>query len=528
MISKLLLYVRTIRNMKPIQVFSRMKKMFGLGNSLGILPQPMPQDIRRFESVEELDYDKIFLSRFSADEFVDGWISFLHEKEKFNWKGEWLFREQSALWNFNLHYFEFLMPLTYSYKVTHDARYLERIKASILGWIENNPCGIGTGWMSYTIAVRIVYWWSCFFTFSNVLEDRFKRRMLASMYEQYVYLSGHLEKDLLANHYLEDLKALILCAIAFQDERMLNKALTEFKKQCREQILPDGMHYELSPMYHKIILEAVLRVAVALKSVGKQDREIEAYLPKMLDAANAFEDGMERIPLFNDGGNNVAKSLDALLDATQNHYEMTPEKIASLPDSGYYFFRNGVWTLMVDAGRPGAKENPGHTHCDAMSFELFREGHPVLVNCGTYAYQCADRAFFRSTRAHNTLSISGTEQSECWGAFRMGRGSCVKVLDVNQCGIKMVMTDQRGNAAERIIQLEDGKLSISDTSKGNQLQVWLHVKDFEQTKITASGRDTVCQREQQWYSEDYGLRMPVDTLTWTASDSITITADLAD
>lgn len=39
------------------------------------------------------------------------------------------------------------------------------------------------------------------------------------------------------------------------------------------------------------------------------DCEVDGYLQPMLDAAWSLEEGLDRIPLFNDAGNNVAKSL---------------------------------------------------------------------------------------------------------------------------------------------------------------------------------------------------------------------------
>ena len=53
------------------------------------------------------------------------------------------------------------------------------------------------------------------------------------MHEQYRYLSAHLEKDLLGNHYFEDLKALVLCALFFDDRPVLKRALALLKEQCR-------------------------------------------------------------------------------------------------------------------------------------------------------------------------------------------------------------------------------------------------------------------------------------------------------
>ena len=520
MTDKILLYVHTIRRMKPIQIVSRVKKLLGIPCSLGVQPSMMHEKLRRFDSVEELDHDAVFLQRFPPDEFVAGTATFLHESEQIDWHGIWEFPNRSALWNFNLHYFEFLMPMVDAYQRTGDSKYLQTIEDAISGWIKQNPCRSGgTGWASYPIAIRLTYWFSCYFALEDVLSQPLKKRMVSSIYEQYVYLSSHLEKDLLANHYFEDLKALILSAIAFQDDKMLECALKEFKVQCRAQILPDGMHYELSPMYHKIILEDVMRVAVALRSIGRQDNEIEQYLPKMLDVAYSFEDGLARIPLFNDGGNNVAKSLEALLAAGKNHFGLTPHLVNQLTDSGYYFFQHGNWRLIVDAGAPGAKENPGHAHCDAMSFELFHNGEPVLVNCGTFAYQCDDRAFFRSTAAHNTVMIDGTEQSECWDAFRMGRGSQTRVLKVDENGIEMEMTDQHGQKVQREICFDGRQLLVRDCAPEHMLKATIHVIGLPNEAITSSSQAASCTH---WYAIDYVQREAIRTLLWSARDEVAV------
>ena len=76
------------------------------------------------------------------------------------------------------------------------------------------------------------------------------------------------------------------------------KTLPIFKKECKEEILADGMHFELSPMYHKIIFEDILRVAVALRSIKRKDTEIEEYLQPMLNVAWSLEEGLERIPFI--------------------------------------------------------------------------------------------------------------------------------------------------------------------------------------------------------------------------------------
>ena len=155
-------------------------------------------------------------------------------------------------------------------------------------------------------------------------------------------MSCHLEKDILGNHYFEDLKTLILCSLFFNNIPVLNASLKAFRKECKEEILSDGMHFELSLMYHKLILEGMIRVAVALRERGKPDAEIEHYLQPMLDVAWSFEEGLERVPLFNDSGNNVAKSLQALVTAGKKQFGIQPVYKAKFENSGFWMQVNRV------------------------------------------------------------------------------------------------------------------------------------------------------------------------------------------
>lgn len=530
MIEKLFMYGHTVLNMKPGQIYCRIKKKLGLSCSLGICPAPMQKQPFLYQSAVDLDLDPVFLHRFPVNEFIMGKVTFLHESESFSWCDRWKIQNRSALWNFNLHYFEFLMSYVNAYKLTNDKKYLDAVETSIGAWIDQNPKRAGgDGWASYTIALRVVYWMSCWIYLGDQLNVSFKERMLKSMYEQYVHLAKNLEKDLLANHYFEDLKALILCAVFFQDSKLLHRALEEFKKQCLEQILEDGMHFELSPMYHKVVLEALLRVALALRSAGKQDETVESYIQPMLDVAYTFEAGLERIPLFNDGGNNVAKSLESLMKTAKEHFGLLPVEKKCLPESGYYFFARNEWRLIVDAGQPGVRYNPGHAHCDAMSFELFRQGKPVLVNCGTYAYQSQDRAYFRSTAAHNTVMVNGKEQSQCWGAFRMGKRSRTKVIDAGVEGITMCVCDQAGRTVERAICWNDTQLMITDQSDGQMLCVHIHIGGeyaIDKIHVYSGDKELSPQIRSCWYSVEYGRKDEAIDLVYEADSIVTTICDL--
>ncbi len=524
---RVFLYYHTVKNMKPSQVFNRLRIKLGKGCPLGVAVTENRTNIQKVESPESLDFDPIFIARFPIAELMEDTITILHSDKKMDWKRTWEFDDKSALWNFNLHYFEYLFPLVKAWKETCEKEYLDKTVQMIDGWIDGNPRGSSPAWASYTTAFRIVTWISWYEYTCDELTGNFREKFLSSLHEQYRYLAGHLEKDILGNHYFEDLKSLVLASIFFKDDAVFKKALADFKEECKEEILQDGMHFELSPMYHKIIFEGMLRVAVALRGFGRKDQEIEAYIQPMLNVAYSFEDGLERVPLFNDGGNNVAKSLDMLLK-TAEKLGYKPEFRGQLRASGFYIFQNTVdghtWKMVVDAGQPGPKYIPGHAHCDAMSFELFCDGKPVVVNCGTYAYQCKERSFFRSTAAHSTVMIEGTEQSQCWGAFRLANRSNTKVLDVTDNSITMEMTDQKGQKVKRTVVLSDTVLTVTDISEGQRVTAYLHTLG----NMSAVTTKSTVERHTDLYAVDYGTIIEIPSLKITSENQIDVNIDLID
>ena len=522
MLEKIGLYIHTIRYLKPGQIFWRVGKKLGIQCALRGAHPTRNSAVRHGVYLPELDHDPVFLNRFSVEELMRDRVTFLHEGEDFVWEGGWQAAGRSHLWNFNLHYFDFLHPLTYRYLEKGDEALLLKTVQMIRGWIRYNPREKGgDGWSAYTISLRLVNWISYLSAVGDTLDAGFREELENSIYDQYVYLSKHLEKNNLGNHYFENLKTLVLCALFFGDEASLPVFLSALRRECREEILPDGMHFELSPMYHKIILEGMIRVTAALREAGRPDGELERFTQAMLDAAYTLEYGLARTPLFNDSGDNVAKSLDGLLAAAKNHLGLVPAKKEALPHSGYYIFEQGSWKLIVDAGAAGPDYIPGHSHCDAMSFELYRDGVPFLVNCGTYAYQCGERRWFRSTRAHNTVQIAGIDQSEIWGNFRLARRSKTRVTEMLGNGIRMEMTDYKGNRICRELLLTPDSLRVTDRAAGQRLQSHLH--SIENIEIICNAE---ISRSEAYYAPEFGLLQTIHQITATGSGTVELTVPL--
>jgi hypothetical protein len=97
--------------------------------------------------------------------------------------------------------------------------------------------------------------------------------------------------------------------------------------------------------------------------------------------------------------------------------EAPPELSRAFEASGFFVMRDG-WErdssfALIDCGPHGAEVGCGHAHADALSIELALRGVTWLIDPGTYVYgaQPEARDWFRSTRAHNTATVDGQDQS---------------------------------------------------------------------------------------------------------------------
>lgn len=349
---------------------------------------------------------------------------FLNVERELGSGSAWNNPSWQKLWLYNLHYFDDLNADGGETRSTWHHLLIQR-------WIDENPAAAGNGWEPYPLSLRIVNWikWA-------LAGHSLPPQAVHSLAVQSRYLCGRLEYHLLGNHLFANAKALVFAGMFFQGaeaDKWLRKGLHIVARQLTEQILPDGGHFELSPMYHNIILEDVLDLLNLLQTSPEAlRRQWESVCEpwrrcalSMLNWARTVTHPDGDIALVNDAAFGIASALTEIESYAGRlgvGERRRVDALTHLGDSGYINVRIGAAWALLDVGRIGPDYLPGHAHADTLSFELSVLGHRVIVDSGTSSYEeNPERLRQRSTAAHNTVEIDGENSSEVWASFRVAR-----------------------------------------------------------------------------------------------------------
>jgi uncharacterized heparinase superfamily protein len=347
---------------------------------------------------------------------------------------QWEDPSQVRLWLYNLHYFDDLA-------LPGDDAHRALQRQLISRWIVENPPAKGTGWEPYPVSLRLANWIK-FWLAGNLPEASWHD----SLAVQVRWLTGHLEWHLLGNHLLANAKALVLAGLYFdgaEADTWLHRGLEIYARELPEQILPDGGHFELSAMYHAIILEDLLDLLNAARTYGRTEA-LFAALPTIIDrmrnwlAAMTHPDG--RPALFNDAAFGVAAARAELEGYAQRlglpALPASRERLRHLAASGYVRLDRGDAAAILDLAAIGPDYLPGHAHADTLSLELSLGAERIIVNGGTSTYERGPlREGQRATRAHSTLEIAGQDSSEVWASFRVARRAKVHDISVTDTAV---------------------------------------------------------------------------------------------
>lgn len=382
----------------------------------------------------------------AAEGILANEFTFNKETHRFGQTIQWRQNPSRDLeWLILLHKFYYFKELSGAYAYTGDERYALKWVSLIDSWIEQ----VNDGFIdSQVTGRRLQQWLLSYQTFvvlgrSRSIRPAFFERFLESIHSQCRYLCAHLTPE--GNHRTLELYAIFLVAVTFPEFQssacFLDFSIEAMVDNMRQDLLPDGVHRELSTDYHHTVLKNYLRFVGLARLNGIQ---VPTACLKRLQKALEFSCYVHKpdgsIPAINDGDcNNYLPLLTkALADfpsepiryvVSQGRQGTPPlERSRVFSDSGYAIMRS-EWTgtpyeearyLFFDCASLGFGS---HGHYDALGFEMAAFGHDLIVDPGRYTYNensgdgCNWRRYFKSTAAHNTVVVDGLDQMP----YRSGR-----------------------------------------------------------------------------------------------------------
>lgn len=517
MISRLLLTFETTRHLKLSQILARLRLMV----------------LRRIDRTPSRDCFQPpptvlpILSPFGTHPKRSylGKNHYCFLNQTFETDGSWAPENTTRLWRFYLHYFDYLREIP----TLH-----ERLEL-ISNWIAHVGPGTPDAWHPYPISLRICNWvWTVSLEWEDITSS-FKHLFLQSLLQQLYYLNHHLEFDVVGNHLLENCKGLIIGGLFVQQDMYWKKGLRILMNELSEQILPDGGHYERSPMYHRVVLEDLMVIASALKIAGLFP-EYERLIPFIHQATRFIETiaFQNELPMLNDSAHNVAMPPDYLIHVAVTRFNfVSAEHVPAsyfFPDFGLYGNRTDQDYFCMDIGSLGPDFLLGHAHNDMLSILLNLENEAIFTDSGIFDYESGRplqwRPVFRSTRAHNTLMISGKEQNEVWGSFRVARRGYPMSVQELANGIEAWHTgykrDDVAVGRRAIVDTQNGIYTITDLIHSDHavgFEGYLHAAPGIQLIPQPNGSimiKTPTHSHSLWF-DDYPVSTRVET-SWYSPD----------
>ena len=382
---------------------------------------------------------------------------------------DWDFDAEGPLFAYHLHHFD---------HARGDGLTPRERAALLLDWIEHHARGVG--WDPHPISHRVLAWGKLLLTPGAIeLEPEAAARVRSSLAVQLETLSSRLEVRLQANHLFSNLLAVVFGGLLFEG-RAASRWLARtdaFRAELRDQIHRDGSHEERSPMYHALLLEQVLDLLNLART--RPERVPDGLAGDLVDAAARMLGALDlwthpdgEIALFADAAFGVAQTPARLADygSALGVPVVTPDPVGYLAGGGYVRLVDERLHVVASVAGPSPEHQPGHAHCDALSFELSVDGSRVVTDTGVYEYVPGPRRdVSRATRSHATIEIGGCEQAELWAAHRVGGRPIVSVLDYEPaiaCEAECIGWSTRDVVHRRRFELAGGCLLVHETVEG--------------------------------------------------------------
>jgi hypothetical protein len=371
--------------------------------------------------------------------------------------------DSKVTWELSRH--QFLVTLAKAWLLTGEERFLRKLEHLYYDWHRKNPYPLGVNWASsLEVAFRSLSWiWTRELLAGSETARKLRRDIAHALAVNAWYVRRYLSTYFSPNTHLQgEAAALFFIGTLLPSlphaSHWRDVGRSILLEHARTKVLEDGAYFERSTYYHVYALDFFLHARVLAGCNGSP-------------FGNAYDDALKRMlqhlstlcqagppPRFGDddggrvfdGSRNRAEHLpDPLavgaalfqLDACkQPGVQITEEVLwllgeeglrafagcahrkratsAASVHAGLYISHAGESQVVLDAGQLGGGTG-GHAHADELSLTLNLDRKPLLIDPGAcvYAGAGAEREYFRTTGAHNTVTVDGLSQAEPRTAF---------------------------------------------------------------------------------------------------------------
>lgn len=335
------------------------------------------------------------------------------------------------VWQFNR--MSFWNSMGRAYRHTGDEKYAGGWVYQLTDWVRKNPNDSDHryAWRSIEAGIRGHSWTGHYQMFidSPHFTPEVLLIFLNSLYDHASYLYKTYSKG--SNWGLMEAEGMAFIAITFPEfaeaEMWRNEAFRRLSEEINIQVHPDGHQKELAMGYHLGCIAWFMRTYDLAAMNGMEHVFPGTYIKsveRMCDVPMKLchPDGTN--PQFGDAwagrpGQHRSRFLqwagrfernDFLFLATGGLKGLKPTETAfALKDSGLYSMRSG-WDrdavcLVLKCGPDGG----WHSQPDNGTFELSAGGRTLMPDSGCYIYSGdpENRAWFRQTRVHQTITLNG-------------------------------------------------------------------------------------------------------------------------
>lgn len=358
--------------------------------------------------------------------------------------------------------FPFVFALARAYARTSHEEYAETFWAALEDWLEANPPQAGVNWKcGQEISLRLMTWCFGLYAFLGARATSGERilKLVMALHHFGQRIEANLGYALSQNnnHGVSEATGLWTLGVLFPEfgeaERWRKLGTEQLESQARELIYPDGGFSQLSPNYHRLVLQLYTwtlglgRLNGIDFSPGLKQRLRAAlnWSYQLLELQNGRmpnsggHDGTHLFPLSNcayDDYRPTLQALSYLLNGERlfppgpwdeqtlwisGHAALNAPHHSNLQvdfcggEGGFHVLRNPYSWAVLRCG-------PYHhrpVHADLLHLDVWWKGINVALDPGSYSYnpQGAMQNGLAGTEFHNTVSVGGQNQMTKVGRF---------------------------------------------------------------------------------------------------------------